>query len=166
MTPERWQQVKKILGDALELEVSRRSTYVAEVCAGDEQLRREVESLLLRAWSADDVERMVVDRPPSIQDQALRPIGATQKGPVDEISLLDVTPYTSLRVSTRRTQYDVIVVAPFAGELLVRGGLRFPQATPARVRPQNPITVGKRLRLKLGARKVVTSKIMAIDVLG
>jgi serine/threonine protein kinase len=46
MNPERWQQVKKIFGAALEREPGERAAFIEEVCAGDEGLRREVESLL------------------------------------------------------------------------------------------------------------------------
>jgi len=43
---ERWQQVEKLSQAALELEESQRALFLEEACAGDEGLRREVESLL------------------------------------------------------------------------------------------------------------------------
>ena len=46
MTPDRWQQVEKLCQAALELEESQRKTFLDQACAGDEELRREVESLL------------------------------------------------------------------------------------------------------------------------
>jgi serine/threonine protein kinase/Tol biopolymer transport system component len=46
MTPERWQQVDKLLDRALEHEPARRSAFLDEACRGDSALRREVESLL------------------------------------------------------------------------------------------------------------------------
>ncbi len=46
MTPERWQEVKEVLGAALNLPPESRPGYVAQACASDEDLRREVESLL------------------------------------------------------------------------------------------------------------------------
>jgi len=46
MTPERWRQVQQIYHSTLEREESQRSSFLAEACAGDEELRREVESLL------------------------------------------------------------------------------------------------------------------------
>jgi serine/threonine protein kinase len=51
MNPERWQKVKEIFGAALERVPGARAAYHEEVCAGDEGLRREVETLL-----AADVE--------------------------------------------------------------------------------------------------------------
>ena len=46
MTPERWQQIDKILELALERASSQRGAFLDQACAGDEELRREVESLL------------------------------------------------------------------------------------------------------------------------
>jgi non-specific serine/threonine protein kinase len=46
MTPERWQQVDKVLQQALERPPSERADFLAEECAGDETLRAEVESLI------------------------------------------------------------------------------------------------------------------------
>jgi len=46
MTPERWQQIARLFDEALELEPDRRADFLAEACAGDDALRREVETLL------------------------------------------------------------------------------------------------------------------------
>jgi serine/threonine protein kinase len=46
MTPERWQQIDKLLEQALEQEPDRRSAFLDEACHGDAALRLEVESLL------------------------------------------------------------------------------------------------------------------------
>jgi serine/threonine protein kinase/sugar lactone lactonase YvrE len=46
MTPERWQQVDKLLEQALEREPSKRAVFLEDACNGDEVLRQEVESLL------------------------------------------------------------------------------------------------------------------------
>lgn len=46
MKPERWGKVESIFHKVLEADESRRSTVIEESCAGDEELRREVESLL------------------------------------------------------------------------------------------------------------------------
>lgn len=47
MTPERWQQVKHLVGLALERESHQRTTLLNEACAGDEALRRAVESYIV-----------------------------------------------------------------------------------------------------------------------
>jgi serine/threonine protein kinase len=46
MTPERWQHIKVVLQEALELPVQQRSAFLAEVCSNDPSLRQEVESFL------------------------------------------------------------------------------------------------------------------------
>jgi len=43
---ERWQKIEKLCQSALELKESQRRAFLDEACAGDEELRREVESLL------------------------------------------------------------------------------------------------------------------------
>ena len=52
--PERWKQVEKIYHAALEREPRRRSEFLDEACAGDEVLRREVESLLVQHTEAEN----------------------------------------------------------------------------------------------------------------
>src|SRR5438128_2325365 len=46
MNPERWQQIESLLQSALEREPDQRATFLDQACAGDEELRKEVESLL------------------------------------------------------------------------------------------------------------------------
>jgi eukaryotic-like serine/threonine-protein kinase len=46
MTPERWQQVKGVLQQILEISPPRRAAFLDQACEGDEPLRLEVESLL------------------------------------------------------------------------------------------------------------------------
>lgn len=51
--PERTQQIKELFQAALEYEPSARPAFLAEVCADDDELRREVESLLLWETQAE-----------------------------------------------------------------------------------------------------------------
>ena len=46
MRPERWKLVEQILEAALEKAPDARSAYIAQACRGDEDLRREVETLI------------------------------------------------------------------------------------------------------------------------
>jgi eukaryotic-like serine/threonine-protein kinase len=46
MKPERWSKIESIFHKALEADQSRRGSVIEESCAGDVELRREVESLL------------------------------------------------------------------------------------------------------------------------
>src|SRR5262245_11631625 len=47
MTPERWKQVDQLLQQVLEHAPDAGAAFLAEVCGEDEELRREVESLLV-----------------------------------------------------------------------------------------------------------------------
>src|SRR6266576_5656296 len=47
MKPERWQQMKPILQSALKHEPGERSAFLAAACAGDESLRKQVESFII-----------------------------------------------------------------------------------------------------------------------
>ncbi|MCM3900760.1 MAG: protein kinase [Pyrinomonadaceae bacterium] len=46
MTPQRWRQIKQVLGEALLREPSQRTAFLNEACGDDHDLRVEVESLL------------------------------------------------------------------------------------------------------------------------
>ena len=46
MKPERWNKIEQLYHATLERDESQRAAYLLEVCAGDDSLRREVESLL------------------------------------------------------------------------------------------------------------------------
>ena len=43
MTPERWREIDRIFAQALELAPSECLKFLDEACAGDQELRREVE---------------------------------------------------------------------------------------------------------------------------
>ena len=52
MNPDRWQRIEELYHAALAREGEGRAVFLANACQGDEELRREVESLLKRAVSA------------------------------------------------------------------------------------------------------------------
>lgn len=47
MKEERWREVERLYHSTLEKHPSERSAFLAETCAGDDELRREIESLLV-----------------------------------------------------------------------------------------------------------------------
>ncbi len=59
MTPERWQQVKEIFHSALQHEPAQRSVFLSNACGGDEELRREVETLI----SSHEKDGSFIDSP-------------------------------------------------------------------------------------------------------
>jgi eukaryotic-like serine/threonine-protein kinase len=54
MTPERWKQIDQLLDSALQQVAGQRAAFLEKACAGDEELRREVESLLAHKEQAED----------------------------------------------------------------------------------------------------------------
>ena len=66
MKPERWQQIDDLLDAALEREPNERGAFLDEACAGDEALRKEVESLI----SSDERANSFIESP-ALQDAAV-----------------------------------------------------------------------------------------------
>src|SRR5919197_1737077 len=54
MTPERWRELDELFHSALEREPDRRASFLAEACGGDDELRRELESMLAHHEQAED----------------------------------------------------------------------------------------------------------------
>src|SRR5947207_2687019 len=52
MSTERWRRIEELYHEALRYDASRRATFLSEACAGDDALRRDVESLLAHEGSA------------------------------------------------------------------------------------------------------------------
>jgi len=62
MKPERWNKIESVFHKALEAGEDRRGTVLEESCAGDEDLRREVESLIAQHENAGDfIEKPVFE---------------------------------------------------------------------------------------------------------
>jgi serine/threonine-protein kinase len=61
MKPERWKQVDELLEAALDCPAAERATFLDRACAGDEGLRRELESLLI----SDEQAGAFIESPPA-----------------------------------------------------------------------------------------------------
>lgn len=166
MTADRWRRTKAILSSALEVEVSRRAEHVIAACGDDLIVRRDALAMLAGLDADDFLEQPPLGRPPLIPEGALAGRSATVTGPVEELRFTLVTPYTTLRVATRRTRYDIVVTAPFDRELLVSGGSRFEEFAFAHARSHESIAVGNPLRLEAGTWQVVTGHVTTIEVVG
>ncbi|MDQ6808699.1 MAG: hypothetical protein M3Z64_04655, partial [Verrucomicrobiota bacterium] len=53
MTPERWQKVEELFEAVVGRSAEERTAFLAETCAGDESLRRQVEALLASDRAAE-----------------------------------------------------------------------------------------------------------------
>ncbi|HEV2447202.1 MAG TPA: serine/threonine-protein kinase, partial [Candidatus Sulfopaludibacter sp.] len=88
MTPERWQQVKQRLEEALELDEPARAAFLDSVCANDPDLRAELESLLAAHAAAEGhYETPLIEADPMIGRslgayRVLRRLGAGGMGAV------------------------------------------------------------------------------------
>jgi len=61
MKPERWKQVDELLEAALECPAAERAPFLDRACAGDEELRREIASLLI----SDGQAKGFIESPPA-----------------------------------------------------------------------------------------------------
>ena len=63
-SPDRWGAVERLFHGALALPIEARATFLTEACAGDDELRRDVESLLAKDASANKVVTRDAAAPP------------------------------------------------------------------------------------------------------
>src|SRR5262249_13873681 len=89
MTSEQWRRVKAIVLEAREREPAARAAFVADACAGDEDMRREVTSLLTAMEGAEL----------QFEEPALNLAAA---GPLVRAAVLDVAPESGLDTIGRR----------------------------------------------------------------
>ena len=79
MTPERWQQIDKLLEQALEQEPISRNMFLDSACAGDDELRREVETLLAAHHQGGGLLSS-----PALEAAAVRPATGSSKSLVGQ----------------------------------------------------------------------------------
>jgi serine/threonine protein kinase len=83
VTPERWQQIKAVLAEAMEMPTGDREAFIERAAAGDTDLRREVRSLLAVARATE--EGSIISHFVPSTDRALQSILATALGQQFEI---------------------------------------------------------------------------------
>jgi WD40 repeat protein/serine/threonine protein kinase len=89
MTPERWQQVKAIFDQAVDREPASRAAFLRERCGNDEELQREVESLL----ASDQETGSLLENPLIGQATVASPLPAPSPADGDSFG-----PYIPVRV--------------------------------------------------------------------
>ena len=101
MERERWEQVERIFHAALQAEESRRGELVRQSCAGDDDLRREVESLLAHHQNAGDfIETPAFEGEASTAGTRAIPAAANAKPDLKRLLERPVAP-SKIRFSTR-----------------------------------------------------------------
>jgi len=91
MSPDRLRQVEELYHSAREREQGERESYLAASCGGDEELRREVESLLAQSGSADVMDRPALDLAASLLAEgpvSQRLSAGTRVGPYEILALI------------------------------------------------------------------------------
>ena len=91
MTPERWRQVKEIFDRAVDCGPATRVEYIRERCGDDEELLREVESLL----ASDPETGSLLDNP--LMETHLMDMGDTASAPLP-VHNDSFGPYVPVRV--------------------------------------------------------------------
>ena len=76
ITPERWQRVKGIFDEALERDAAERRAYVAAECQGDDDLRKQVETLLADDARVEDFLEKPIIPLPRVRLSAMRDVVA------------------------------------------------------------------------------------------
>src|SRR5262245_60214946 len=85
MTPEHWKQIKDTFQSLVECAPTERAARLDEVCAGDAELRRELELLL----ASDEQARSFMEVPPvKISQDSISPLEGRTIGPYRIVSLL------------------------------------------------------------------------------
>lgn len=159
----RWHRVKEVLETAIETAPAARGAYLKEATGDDDLLRQEVESLLKHADQEGFLDRSPVSPPPA----GLRggdPVEPAMPVSADEVDLVDLPPYSRVSVWTRRTRYELVVVAPLGGELIVQGGERFPEPITAFLMGEKKIASEHRMTLQVGGRRLTTSLVKRVEV--
>jgi serine/threonine protein kinase len=142
MTPERWQQVDRLLEQALEREPGKRAQFLDKACAGNAELRQEVEALLQAHEQAGSfIEAPALDvtakgltghRTESLVGQQLgnykilSPLGAGGMGEVYLAQDLKLGRKIALKVLPRQFSYDKGRLRRFEREAQAASALNHP----------------------------------------
>src|SRR5437870_10122193 len=89
----------------------------------------------------------------------------------DGIQLETLDDLSKLAVHTENNLYEITVISPYAGEVLVRGGKFFPEYTPARLAGSSlggsflkvrGVYVGFNMEFYTDGRSIITSRVRTI----
>jgi serine/threonine protein kinase len=122
---QQWRRVKEIVGSALEKQPAERGAFLQEVCAHDQELRAEVESLLAAYCDSDDLSKnpWVIESTELVaQPQIVGPYRLLKElgiGGMGQVWLAEQTEPVKRRVALkliRAGMYDAATVQRFKAE--------------------------------------------------
>ena len=125
VTPEMWQKVKEVVGEALEREPAKRAAFLDSACDGDANLRAEVESLLAAHGDAEGLSLHPLGIPNVEPLQACQTIGPYRLirevgvGGMGQVWLAEQTEPVRRRVALkliRAGMYDSALIKRFQSE--------------------------------------------------
>ena len=129
MDPQRWAKIESLYHAVLKKEPSERSRYLAHACAGDSDLRHEVETLIgcadaeLKSPTADAFLSELRQKDPELQDQVQRLLRGredtvTIPGGGNAASQLNRNPgVNDLTRNLRRPPSNCLTRTPFSTQL-------------------------------------------------
>jgi Tol biopolymer transport system component/tRNA A-37 threonylcarbamoyl transferase component Bud32 len=142
MAPERWLQVKEIFAAAQARPGAERARFVDEACAGDEEMRREVESLLSSYNSAasfmerpavGEVADAIVSEPVQLSGgqrlshyEIISPLGAGGMGEVFLATDTRLKRKAALKILPQEFTADKVRLRRFEQEAQTASGLNHP----------------------------------------
>ncbi len=98
---ERWERIDSVYHAALERDNDARDAYLDQVCSGDDELRREVDSLLV----FDEQASRFIETPAIELEAKAR--AADQQAHSEELLLKTIGPYELVHVMSRGSMGDV-----------------------------------------------------------
>jgi Tol biopolymer transport system component len=146
MTPARWRKVEDLFDSAAGLEPARRAPFLTTACAGDEELRREVESMLawderagrfLESPAVEMVEASTEEEPRSVPAQLVcgdrlgpyrivAPLGAGGMGEVYSATDTRLDRMVAIKLLPRQFSQDAEALERFQREAHAASALNHP----------------------------------------